>query len=56
MKNYLNILRTIRQKIPSDQQNLVLITPIPEKTTFFGHFSLKMPLICGNTINQLSFN
>jgi hypothetical protein len=21
---------------------------IPEKIVFFGHFSLKMPLICGN--------
>jgi hypothetical protein len=49
MNNYLHISKTNRQKIPSDQPNLVGFEEhafsIPRKTKFSGHFRLKTPTI-----------
>jgi hypothetical protein len=49
MKNYLNILKVFRQKIPSLVKNLVIFkkssTPIPRKTQISGHFRLNAAII-----------
>ena len=60
MNNYLHILKLNRQKIPSDQSNLVGFEgdtfSIPRKTKFSGHFRLKTPLISPKISNFFGCN
>ncbi len=60
MNNYSYILKLNRQKIPSDQSNLVGFEghafSIPRKTKFSGHFRLKTPLISLNFLIFIGCN
>jgi hypothetical protein len=65
MKNYLNIFKVIRQKIPSDHKiyhgSEVFDFPIPRKNKISGHFLLNTTLFCGkfhliSQHNQLDVN
>lgn len=60
MKNYLNILKIIRQKIPSKFTILVDFSlpnlQIPRKIKNSGHFHLNTVLFSGKNPNFYGFN